>query len=238
MIIKRRIIDEKWFENNVNILDYFKLVQYKQCSNTDNYLIKIADFSTIHINLEQDENLIFKEFSKGTKYEIKRALKESVNFSIFKKENNITNYLNYYNEFAKAKHLNLITLNELNYYWDNLTITHVKDNQGNILSIHSYLADKKLKRVRLFHSISLFRIINNIDKNFIGRANRFLHWQDIIYFKNNNYKLYDMGGVALNNNDTSTIGIDKFKLGFSQNIIKEYNLVSPLLFLLMKLKKF
>ena len=238
MIIKRRIIDEKWFENNVNIFDYFKLVQYKQCSNTDNYLIKIADFSTIHINLEQDENLIFKEFSKGTKYEIKRALKESVNFSIFKKENNITNYLNYYNEFAKAKHLNLITLNELNYYWDNLTITHVKDNQGNILSIHSYLADKKLKRVRLFHSISLFRIIDNIDKNFIGRANRFLHWQDIIYFKNNNYKLYDMGGVALNNNDTSTIGIDKFKLGFSQNIIKEYNLVSPLLFLLMKLKKF
>ena len=46
------------------------------------------------------------------------------------------------------------------------------------------------------------------------------------------------GGVAMNKNDTSKIGVDKFKLGFSKNIIKEYNLVSPLLFLLMKLKKF
>ena len=26
-------------------------------------------------------------------------------------------------------------------------------------------------------------LIDEYDKNFIGRANRFLHWQDIIYFK-------------------------------------------------------
>ena len=47
-----------------------------------------------------------------------------------------------------------------------------------------------------------------------------------------------MGGIALNSSDTSTIGIDNFKLGFSKNIVKEYNLVSPFLFILMKLKNF
>lgn len=194
MIIRRKIITEKWFENKINIFDCFKLVQYIQFLNIDNCLIKTADFSTIHIDLKQEEDLIFKNFSKSVKYEVKRAIKEDVNFSFFEKENNIQNYLNYYNEFAQAKGLCLIALKELKYYWDDLTITQVKDNQNNILSIHSYLTDKKLNRVRLFHSISLFRIIDNIDKNFIGRANRFLHWQDIIYFKDNGYKIYDMGG--------------------------------------------
>lgn len=44
------------------------------------------------------------------------------------------------------------------------------------------------------------------------------------------------GGVAMDKNNASTAGIDKFKLGFSNNVVKEYNLVSPLLFLLIKLK--
>lgn len=236
MIIKRKIINEKWFENKINTLDCFKLVSYRQFPHLDKKcLVKIKDFLTLHINLIQKEDEIFKNFSKNVKYEVKRAKREGVNFSLFEK-NNIKEYLNYYNDFAKAKNLSQLSLNELNYYWDYLIITQARDNQNNILSIHSYLVDKTLGRARLFHSISLFRTINDIDKNLLGRANRFLHWQDIIYFKNNNYKIYDMGGVAMDKNNASTVGIDKFKLGFSKNIVKEYNLVSPLLFLLMKLK--
>lgn len=46
---------------------------------------------------------------------------------------------------------------------------------------------------RLFKSCSEFRVQDKKIKNAIGRTNKFLHWKDIQYFKNNNYHEYDWG---------------------------------------------
>ena len=59
-------------------------------------------------------------------------------------------------------------------------------------------------------------------RNLIGRANRLLHWNEIIFFKNASCKVYDFGGLS-NSADTKLVHIDEFKKGFGGKIVVEYN---------------
>ena len=59
-------------------------------------------------------------------------------------------------------------------------------------------------------------------KSLIGRSNRRLHWEEIIFYKRKKFDIYDFGGLSLS--DSKTLSqIDKFKLGFGGKIIAEYN---------------
>jgi hypothetical protein len=49
-------------------------------------------------------------------------------------------------------------------------------------------------RTRLAQSASLFQKSTKLDlRSVIGRANRLLHWEDICYFKDLEYNIYDLG---------------------------------------------
>jgi lipid II:glycine glycyltransferase (peptidoglycan interpeptide bridge formation enzyme) len=78
------------------------------------------------------------------------------------------------------------------------------------------------------HSASLFRSYDdNLHRNLIARANRLLHWEDIKYFRDLKYLIYDFGGIDLDlsNKETKTIG--EFKKGFGGQIVKEYKSFVP-----------
>lgn len=80
--------------------------------------------------------------------------------------------------------------------------------EGEPIVYHSYLCDKET--VILWHSCSNFR--SDKEKvNIIARANKRLHWEDWLYFKENGIKTYDWGGVFGFDSDN---GIDKFKEAF------------------------
>ena len=228
--IKRRFITEKWFYDSVSLFDIFNLVSYRQSKASSNLIFLMEEFFTIHINLYDEIDFIFKNFSKNSKYEIRRAYKEGV---VLKKENiDIKEYVKFYNNFADAKRLSPISVKEISYYWKYLIIFIAYYNKDPLV-INSYIIDRE--RARLFHSISIFRIEdeNRYKSNFYGFANRALHFEAIKYFKSQNYKIYDLGGITKECNN----GIDKFKLSFSKNIVKEYNFVSLILYILKKIKK-
>lgn len=88
-----------------------------------------------------------------------------------------------------------------------LTITTANYGGKNVV-FHSCIVSPGY--VRILHSVSNFRE-ENLDANLIGRANRLLHYQDIIYFKNKGVAYYDWGGIT---NFDEPNGIDRFKLGF------------------------
>ena len=48
-----------------------------------------------------------------------------------------------------------------------------------------------------------------------------MHYADIIEAKNNNFKIYDFGGIS--NQDKSLKGIDDFKIEFSKKIVSLKN---------------
>ena len=57
---------------------------------------------------------------------------------------------------------------------------------------HSYIVDMEDKQVRLLHSCSSFRS-EKLLANLIGRINKLLHWEDMIYFKKCGIRQYDWG---------------------------------------------
>ena len=227
--INRRYITEKWFYKKPSMIDILRPIQYLQTKEKNIFFIKLLDFYTLQINLLKPEEDIFQNFAKNTKYEIKRATRE--NIKIFKLNVDIEKYIQYYNAFAKEKNLSLLSSKELSYYWNNLVIFGSGKSLDNILVINTYLIDNK--RARLFHSISLFRSNDSMNKKYAGMANRFLHFEAMKFFKSKGFIIYDLGGIGKSD---ATKTIDKFKLNFTKNITKEYHFVSPILFLLLKIK--
>lgn len=74
---------------------------------------------------------------------------------------------------------------------------------------------------RLLYSCSCFREIDKELQKAIGRANKYLHWQDIKFLKQNNVEKYDWGGLS---GIDSPNGIDKFKMSFGGEIVEYYNI--------------
>ena len=73
---------------------------------------------------------------------------------------------------------------------------------------HIYVCDEK--NARLLYSVSNFRT-EGLDRNLIGRANKYLHWNDIQYLRNLDYQILDWGGIS---SMTNPNGVDKFKKEF------------------------
>jgi Pyruvate/2-oxoacid:ferredoxin oxidoreductase gamma subunit len=84
--------------------------------------------------------------------------------------------------------------------------------------------NKETDMVVFGHSASHFRFLSDdpiVNRNFIGRANRFLHFQDMIYFKELGFKIYDLGGYKLNTTRVDLLNVNKFKDGFRGELVEQ-----------------
>jgi hypothetical protein len=87
-------------------------------------------------------------------------------------------------------------------------------------------------RVRLIRSASLFRETGHEERQKIGRANRLLHFHDILLFQQEGLGLYDLGGyypdkAPLN---AELKRINEFKESFGGQLKSEANYLSCALY--------
>ncbi|RJO61123.1 peptidoglycan bridge formation glycyltransferase FemA/FemB family protein [candidate division WS5 bacterium] len=222
---KKKLIPymEGFFYEKPKHFDALRMVDYNATRDKKNYFgfkRKIIYTKIIDLTCTPDE--LLAQFRKNTKYEIKRAEKEGIKFAI---ESNLDTFLCFYNSFAESKkqykEVPPLKRNDFECLTSYLIITKaVFENE--ILVMHSYLIDKDIKRVRLLNTSSLFRHEHNSQKKcLIGRANRFLHFQDMIYFRNEGFEIYDMGGYAHNTKDKEKQKISEFKDSFGGELIEE-----------------
>jgi len=108
-------------------------------------------------------------------------------------------------------------------------MTTSRDANGNVLSWHSY--------VRSHGQVRLLNTVSDIDpsrgtqwNNLVGRAHRLHHWEDMLSFKEEGAKTYDLGGVYRGTEDQEQINIAKFKMGFGGEPAETYDAVLPLTF--------
>ncbi len=73
-------------------------------------------------------------------------------------------------------------------------------------------------------------------RSLVGMANRFLHFKDMTYFKDNNYMVYDFGGYAFETNDEQLKNINDFKDSFGGTLIHESDYMPLILFVIIKIK--
>jgi lipid II:glycine glycyltransferase (peptidoglycan interpeptide bridge formation enzyme) len=224
------------FANQPNKMDFWKFVEFAQCKSRSAYFgfIREKCFTKI-INLSQKKEGIFDKFKKNTRYEINKAKKKGV---ISKVEDDLEEFVIFYNLFAQSK--NRQTLNIEQYsknYKDNIIITKAS-YKGTNLVMHSYLIDKNGKRVRLFNSASSYGMASDTDKvKLIGMANRFLHFADMIFFKESNYEIYDLGGYNIELKDDKLNAINQFKDSFGGDLLEESVYISFPLFIYRYLRR-
>jgi hypothetical protein len=236
IILKKKIFgleaSQKWFFSKVNTLDSLKIVNYKQLD------LKIKSsclfFKEIYFTLESDlmlsEEEIIKNFNSTIRNEIKRSEREGCVFNFSESKDN---FISLYNDFATQRKIAVITLKKLKEFKNNLILTSSSMN-GVIVSVHSYLVDYDLKKVRLLHS-GTKRFSEVFDRNMIARSNKYLHYRDMLEFKKNGFQVYDWGGLAFNTHDKGVQGINKFKESFGGELIKQKELYSPIYYLILKL---
>ncbi|AEE91897.1 conserved protein of unknown function [Tepidanaerobacter acetatoxydans Re1] len=212
-------------------------------TNRKNAIIN-KQFSLI-TDLKAEPEEIFKEFNKNYRYEINRAGKEGVNCISYLSEDLkddpdiLASFKMEYTNFVKLKGI-VNSYNEpaMQQYIANgnvLLTKALKDKQS--YAQHVYLYDNRI--ARLLYSVSNFRT-KDLDPNFAGRANKYLHWHDIQYLHKHKIEVLDWGGISSIENLN---GIDKFKKGFGgkehtyYNIIFGKSLIGKLAISMMKLKR-
>ena len=96
------------------------------------------------------------------------------------------------------------------------------DKDGTALGWHAYYVDTQ--RVVLLYSMASQRLCSDAtQRQVIGRANRYLHWQDILKFKAEGLSVYDFGGWYDGKEDKGLLQINQFKEEFGGSNIEVYN---------------
>jgi len=179
---------------------------------------------TLHIDLTQDAQDLFAALGKSTKNQVNRAQKNdqlTCTVIVHPTNGDILAFRDFYNVFARAKGTTLCRRYQLETMRlltreDGLVITRASDAAGRALCYHVYVADGK--RAMLLYSGSQFRSAEDPgERKRLGRANRLLHWKDILFFRDCGYAVYDCGGL------TEDPRIEEFKRSFGGRDVVEYS---------------
>jgi hypothetical protein len=162
-----------------------------------------------------DEEAIADGFSKNCRYEIRRAeAKDGLRMElILDPESRLDEFRAFYDAFARQKSLPLSDRQWLVAACEarQLVLT-VASRSAETLVWHAYVMSGKT--ARLLHSGSCFRNRESDYRALVGRANRWLHWRDMLRLKEMGTQRYDWGGLFEDESVAERAGINNFKKGF------------------------
>lgn len=180
-----------------------------------------TEFITLVNDITGTDDEIKSGFSKSCKYKVNRAEREAVEIRILKNEeitdDIIDEFLDFFKTFWESKDT----------VWDDRDsvrrdLTDLRDVGALCIGIglvngqkaiyHTHIYDDN--RARLLHSASLYRLENDEEgntRNIIGMANRYLHYKEMLFFRDLGLKKYDWGGAG---RGEDVINITEFKESF------------------------
>ena len=217
------------FADSLSWSDIFRVVMY--CSYRGDkakipFFYSIDKGTSCQTDLRLSLEELMGKMKSNTRNEIRRAEREGCRFVIDK---DASEFISFYNSFCDSKgfhdHVSARRLSK----FKNLLITRVVCGDT-VLAMHATQLDPAGKVALLILSGSQ-RLDANADKKLIGWGNRFLHFKELEWLKNNGYEMYDWSGVCLDpDNPQHTIG--QFKLSFGGELVDSWTLKSPLYALL------
>lgn len=203
-------VNEVWFGYAFNFADCIGLTAYMHVKGNTQKIYGVKQISyTVENNLEEQEEVIFSKYSKTVQVEIKQAEKKDVQCFF---HDDVKGFTEFYNNFAASRKIDLISERRLNEMEGFLKLSYAVSG-NTVLAAHSYLVDEKLGIARLMHAASQ-RLNDGVDKQLVGRANKLLHYKDMLYFKAAGMRWYDFGGYANDTTDKGLQGINNFKMSF------------------------
>lgn len=183
-------------------------------------------FSTILLDLQKSENDLLGAMNAGTRYKIRKAAKEGFSCEVPVQIDSsvILTFCDFYNHFAVQKGICRLNYSDAGRYAsvNMLDLSMCREESGKAVVWHSHIIAGG--RARLWHSASLSPSHKDSkSRNAIGRANRYLHWHDILRFGAAGFAYYDFGGWYDGRSDLAKLGINNFKEEFGGRIVREFN---------------
>lgn len=211
------------FEKECDIVYYHYLLNRPSGS--------FSEKKTLWSDLTKTKEDIVALADKSVRYEIRRAQNDGVetnfydSYDLSNAPHLIESFSSAYNHFMKSKNLkgkfNHQAVNA--YIGSGAFFVSTASHEENNYVFHSYIGDGEI--ARLLYSVSLFRDENDATmKALVGRANRLLHMNDMLLFKELGYSCYDWGGYS---DAEDQRNIARFKKGFGGNSVTVYDALIP-----------
>lgn len=178
---------------------------------------------TLYIDLEKSEEELLMGLHRTNRKQIRKALNRQFIIEVLDRPtlSDIRDFQKFYNHFAKytktyvCNSFHVHTMSKLKDK-DALIITRLLDEGGEVLCYRVYISDGDT--AFSLYSASHFRQKEKAEeKRLLSEASRYLLWQNILYFKKQNHRIYDMGGLTSNKN------IRNYKLEFGGEIMNVYS---------------
>ena len=165
----------------------------KQVRRAEREGISIERYDCSQLDILNDFNLFYRKFS-DSKSEVSDILKVSVQLHMLKR-------------IANA---------------GMLEVSRATGGDGEPIVYHVIIiADG---RARVHHSASHFREDQSSERrHYLGRANRYLHLQNMLHYKHQGYYQYDMGGWYSGKDNASLLRVNQFKEEFGGRVVCEYD---------------
>jgi hypothetical protein len=223
---------ENWFQYKYRLKDVLGINVYWHVKKQDTAKVPAIQFisHTVELDLHQDSETIQANFSKQIRQQARIAETEGINCTF---QNDIDVFVEFFNDFARKKNTDLVSRRRMEEFGDGITLSFALYN-GEIMAAHSYLTDKEAGIVRHHHAATR-RLDDQVDKNLIGRANKYLTVKNILNFKEQGYKTFDFGGYAKDTTNESLKGINNYKLLFGGTVVECVNYFSYAYWLFKKL---
>lgn len=184
---------------------------------------------TMVTDLSVEEAALTEKFGKDCRYKIRRAeTKDALRIEfITEPEGRLDEFRAFYDAFARQK-----SVAPSDRKWllaackaRQLVLTSAS-RDGEALVWHAYVVCRKAAWLQ--YTGSCFRSRDNDYRALVGRANRWLHWREMLRFREMGIKRYDWGGLFEDESLPERAGINQFKKDFGGKQVRTYNCTVPL----------
>src|SRR5712691_176559 len=221
------VYGEVWYDEEPPRDSGVDIVLYRQ-RNAPIADARYTPFLSLVTDLSVDEDAITRKFGKEARDKIRRAETRDglhVEF-IMDPESRLKEFRAFYDSFARQK-----SLEPSDHQWlaaackaRQLALTSATQS-GEALVWHAYVMLGNAARFQ--YSCSCFRNREGNYRALVGRANRWLHWRDMLQLKEMGIKRYDWGGLFEDESVPEHAGINTFKKGFGGQQERTYDCTVP-----------
>src|SRR5258708_7485951 len=221
------VYGEVWYDEELPRDPGVDIVLYRQ-RETPIADARTTPFLTMVSDLAGGADAIAEKFGKDCRYKIRRAeAKDGLRMEfITDPESRLDEFSAFFDAFARQKS-----------HWPcdrqwllaackarQLVLTSASQN-GEALVWHAYLTSGRAAWLQ--YTGSCFRNKENDYRALVGRANRWLHWREMLQFKEMGIKRYDWGALSEDKPIPETAGTNRFKKAFAGQQLRTYDCTVP-----------
>lgn len=223
-------VGEQWFDepdtaaavkSGADVVFYYQAKQPFQGGPSQTFTTLVLDLRLAHDQLRAD-------FSRTNRYDIKRAEeRDGLEFDFFPEPDaaRMEEFRGFFREFAEKKGLHELGTPRLMAYANagRIVLARARETAtGKVLCWHAHIVGSGRARLLYSASVRLSGSFTSEDLSRLARANRWLHWREILEFKDRGYLVYDLGGWNPHPANKQLEGINLFKEGFSKQKEESY----------------